>query len=141
DIESMAALHARLFPEETEDLIQTAALITKEHRLPLLGFGPKNFGEPIDWNRDPLSGRQWPKCFHADITLWHNDGSDIRVLWEVNRMAHLITLGRAYRLIGNEEFAREFFKQFESWREQNEVGFGANWCCAMEVALRAMNLL
>lgn len=137
----MVALHTRLLPEETENLIQSAALITKEHSWPLLGFGPKNFGETIDWNRDPLTGRQWPNRFHADITLWHNDGSDIRVLWELNRMAHLITLGRAYRLTGNEEFASEFFKQVETWREQNEVGFGANWCCAMEVALRAMNLL
>jgi hypothetical protein len=141
DQESLAPLHARLFPGETEAVVQTATLITKQHRWPLLGFGIKNFGDPIDWNRDPLTGRQWPGHFHADITLWHNDGSDIRVLWELNRLGHLITLGRAYRLTGNEEFAREFLNQVESWREQNAIGFGANWCCAMEVALRAMNLL
>src|SRR4030095_4405607 len=44
-------------------------------------------------------------------------------------------------LTGNEELAREFFNQLDSWREQNPIGFGANWSCAMEVALRAMNLL
>ncbi len=101
----------------------------------------RTFGHPIDWHRDPLSGRIWPRDYHADIPLWHNDGSDIRVLWELNRLGHLITLGRAYALTKEEEFAAEFFVQVESWREQNPVGRGANWSCAMEVALRAMNLL
>ena len=107
----------------------------------MLGFGEKDFGSPINWHRDPLSGRIWPLDYHADIPLWHNDGSDIRVLWELNRLGHLITLGRAYALTKEEEFAAEFFAQVESWREQNPVGRGANWSCAMEVALRAMNLL
>jgi uncharacterized heparinase superfamily protein len=130
-----------LFPEEAERLIESAWLITKEHHWPLLGFGEKDFGHPINWHRDPLSGRAWPLDFHADISLWHNDGSDIRVLWELNRLGHLVTLGRAYALTKEEEFAAEFFAQVESWREQNAVGRGANWSCAMEVALRAMNLL
>jgi hypothetical protein len=130
-----------LFPDETEWLIQSAWRITKEHRWPLLGLGEKEFGHQINWHRDPLSGRIWPLDYHADIPLWHNDGSDIRVLWELNRLGHLITLGRAYALTKDEEFAAEFFAQVESWREQNRVGRGANWSCAMEVALRAMNLL
>lgn len=130
-----------LFPDETQRLIEAALLMTTEHRWPLLGFGEKSFGQPVDWHRDPLSGRIWPLDYHADIPLWHNDGSDIRVLWELNRLGHLITMGRAYALTKQEEFAVEFFPQVESWREQNPVGRGANWSCAMEVALRAMNLL
>jgi uncharacterized heparinase superfamily protein len=149
-----SAAHRNLFPEETERVIESARLITKKHTWPLLGFGEKEFGEPpphagcrrgdpgpINWHRDPLSGRIWPLDYHADIPLWHNDGSDIRVLWELNRLGHLITLGRAYALTREEKFAAEFFAQVESWRQQNPVGRGANWSCAMEVALRAINLL
>lgn len=136
-----AAQQRALFPDETERALETAHLLTKEHRWPLLGFGDKEFGHPIDWHRDPLSGRIWPLNYHADVPLWHNDGSDIRVLWELNRLGHLVTLGRAYALTNDEDFAAEFFAQVESWREQNPVGRGANWACAMEVALRAMNLL
>jgi len=138
---STAERQRELFPDETKRLIESATVVTKEHRWPLLGFGEKEFGHPVDWHRDPLSGRIWPLDYHADIPLWHNDGSDIRVLWELNRLGHLITLGRAYALTKEEEFAAEFFTQVESWREQNPVGNGANWSCAMEVALRAMNLL
>lgn len=130
-----------LFPDETQELIAAAEKITNEHRWPLLGFGEKEFGAQINWHRDPLSGRNWPLDYHADIPLWHDDGSDIRVLWELNRLGHFITLGRAAAVTNNEAFAEEIFAQLESWREQNPVGLGANWSCAMEVALRVMNLL
>jgi hypothetical protein len=136
-----ASRQLNLFPEETERLIESAWLITNEHRWPLLGFGEKKFGDHINWHRDPLSERIWPLDYHADIPLWHNDGSDIRVLWELNRLGHLISLGRAYALTREEVFAAEFFAQVESWRQHNPVARGANWSCAMEVALRAMNLL
>jgi hypothetical protein len=130
-----------LFPEETERLIECAQLITKDHRWPLLGFGAQDFGAQINWHRDPLSGRIWPLDYHADVPLWQNDGSDIRVLWELNRLGHLVTLGCAYTLTKEEKVASEFFAQVESWRQQNPVGRGGNWSCAMEVALRAINLL
>ncbi|MDQ2975225.1 MAG: heparinase II/III family protein [Acidobacteriota bacterium] len=138
---STATEQQKLFPEETARLIESAQLIAQEHRWPLLGFGEKNFGPAINWLRDPLSGRIWPTDFHADIPLWHNDGSDIRVEWELNRLGHFLTLGRAYVMTGDEQLAEEFFAQTERWRGQNPPGHGPNWSCAMEVALRAMNLL
>ncbi len=141
EYDSTAKLQHQLFPDETRLLLETAELITRKHRWSLLGYGEKDFGASINWNRDPLSVRLWPLEYHATISLWHDDGSDIRVLWELNRLGHLITLGRAYALTKDEEFAAEFFRQVDGWREQNPVGRGANWSCAMEVALRAMNLL
>ena len=116
----VADAHNTYFPEECESLKKNAHWIVTEHRWPLLGFGELEFGSEIDWLRDR---------------------GDIRVLWELNRMGHLITLGRAYVLSGEEELAEEFFKQVESWNTQNRFGVGPNWSCAMEVALRAMNLL
>ncbi|HEV2829032.1 MAG TPA: alginate lyase family protein [Pyrinomonadaceae bacterium] len=138
---TIAALHRDLCPHETQQLFESAWTITREHRWVLLGFGEKEFGRSINWHRDPLSGIVWPLEYHADISLWQNEGSDIRVLWELNRLGHLVTLARAYALTKEEQFAVEFFEQVESWGEQNPLGRGANWSCAMEVALRAMNLL
>jgi hypothetical protein len=63
------------------------------------------------------------------------------VLWELNRLGHLSALARAYAAEGGEELAEEFFAQVESWAAQNPLGRGPNWACAMEVALRAVNLL
>src|SRR5438105_2988930 len=111
------------------------------HRWPLLGYGTLDFGAEVDWLREPVSGARWPLAYHGDVALMRGDGSDVRVLWELNRLGHLLVLARAYALAGDERFAEEFFAQVEGWRAQNPTGFGPNWACAMEVSLRAMNLL
>jgi hypothetical protein len=139
--QTTANLQRSLFPFETAQLLERAARITDEHCWPVLGYGEKCFGEKINWLNDPLSGAAWPLAYHADMQLFRGDGSDARVLWEVNRLAHLVTLARACAVTNDEKYAAEIFSQLASWREQNPMGRGANWACAMEAALRAMNLL
>jgi len=142
DFTRSAELQRKLFPQPTAQLIDQARRIVKEHCWPLLGFGEKCFGkEAIEWNRDPLSGFSWPLDYHADINLIRKDGSDARVVWELNRLSHFITLGRAYAVTNDVTFSKEFFQQLNSWRAQNPTARGVNWNCAMEVALRAINLL
>jgi hypothetical protein len=136
-----ASLQRHLFPFETAQLLERAARIVDEHCWPVLGYGEKVFGGEVEWLRDPLSGVLWPLAYHADVQLARNDGSDARVLWEINRLAHLHTLGRAFAVTSDERFSMEVFAQLASWRKQNPLGLGPNWACAMEVALRAINLL
>jgi hypothetical protein len=137
-----AELQKTLFPDQTEQLLVAANRIVEHHSWPLLGLAEKCFGVgEIDWHRDPLSDKQWPLSYHADINLFRNDGSDARVVWELSRLGHFITLGRAYAITSDDRFSDEFFSQLASWRAQNPVGRGVNWTCAMEVSLRAMNLL
>lgn len=138
--EDIADLQKSLYPSETAHLIEMAARISQKHRWPLMGYAEKDFGPEIKWRTDLLSAEEWPADYHAEIDL-ARDGRDVRVVWELNRLAHLITLGRAYTITQDEELAEEFFAQAESWRADNPVGRGPNWACAMEVALRAMNLL
>ncbi|MDT5295314.1 MAG: hypothetical protein QOJ76_2194 [Acidobacteriota bacterium] len=126
--------------EKSGGLIEDARAVV-EHRLPLLGYGTRELGATVDWLREPVSGVRWPLEYHGDVVLARGDGSDVRVLWELNRLGHLLTLGRAFAATSDEAWAEEFFAQVDSWRAQNPVGFGPNWACAMEVALRAMNLL
>ena|SRR5580765_4766917 len=142
DLKRTAALQQQVYPDETRRLIAQAERIANDHCWPLLGFGEKCFGdEEIDWHLDPLSGFRWPLDFHADVNLIRGDGSDARVLWELNRLSHFITLGRAYSITNDPKLAEAFLNQLSSWRKQNPTGRGVNWNCAMEVALRAINLL
>jgi hypothetical protein len=67
-------------------------------------------------------------------------GADVRVVWELNRLHHLVTLGRAYLLTGNERYTEEFLLQLASWYEANPPNFGANWVTAMEAGIRAVNI-
>lgn len=140
-LEKLSEIPAKQFPAESSALLQSARVIVTDHRWPLLGYGALNFGPEIEWLRDPVSGAQWPPDCHGHVSFTRVAGADVRVLWELNRMGHLITLGRAYAVTGDEGFAEEFFVQVEGWKDQNRLGFGPNWSCAMEVSLRAMNLL
>lgn len=92
-----------------------------------------NASEPreTEWRRDPLSGYLWPLDYHRDLKLFRSDGSDVRVVWELNRLGHLLRLDNA----------AQFLNQLRSWHADNPYGRGPNWTCAMEVALRAMNIL
>src|SRR5688500_14391756 len=99
------------------------------------------FSQPIEWNRDPRSGYLWPLDYHRDISLFRSDGSDIRLVWELNRLGHFLTLARAYKATNDERYVTEFLDQLKSWTEHNPYGRGPNWTCAMEVALRAVNLI
>jgi hypothetical protein len=127
--------------EELAKTFEEAREIVNHHRWPLLGYGVLDFGARVDWLREPVLGARWPLDFHGDVALVRGDGSDVRVLWELNRLGQLLTLARAYALTRDESLAEEFFAQVESWRAQNPAGFGPNWACAMEVSLRALNLL
>jgi hypothetical protein len=141
DAEELSRLAREKFPRETEELIARARKVTEENRWSLVGCGEFDFGARVDWLRDPLAGARWSREFHADVKLSRDDGSDVRVLWELNRLGHLVTLAQAYALTSDERLAEKFFADVESWRAQNPLGQGANWASAMEVALRAVNLL
>jgi hypothetical protein len=94
-------------------------------------LAPARVPPELEWRRDPRSGYLWPLDYHRDLKLQRSDGSDVRVLWELNRLGHLLHLDDPV----------EFVKQLRSWHDQNPYGRGPNWSCAMEVALRAINIL
>ena len=138
---STGKVQSRIFPKETAELVSEANLIIDQHCYSLLGYGQICFGEETKWCLDPLSGHLNPLVYHRNVRLNRDQGSDVRVLWELNRLAHFITLGRAYAVTNDEKFSAEFLEQVQSWSAQNPYGLGPNWHCAMEVALRAMNLV
>ena len=124
------------------DAVLTAAdRIARGSTWELAGFGTVTFHGENVWRRDPLTGKDWGLDYHADVVTYLNDGPDIRILWELNRFGHALTLARAYEASGDEALAETFFAQIESWLHQNPYGRGANWNCAMEVALRLVALL
>ncbi len=134
-------LHKSLFPYETTVLLASAERIVSSNRWELAGFGTLEFTSPNLWRTDPLDRKDWGLEYHADVVVFNDNGADIRVLWELNRFGHVIPLALAYALTGREDHAETFFCHVEEWMRQNPYGSGANWNCAMEVALRAMNLL
>ncbi len=119
-----------------------AADMVCAHRFELFGSGPTELGERIDWHSDFKSGLRWDLRHHTAINILDlSRPSDVKVVWELSRCHHWVRLGQAYRFTGNIQYAEECLAQWESWMEDNPVGFGVNWACAMEAAIRAINWL
>lgn len=141
ELEEIGKLQTQHFPNETAKLIADANKIVSASSWELAGLGHFEFTAENCWRCDPITGKDWGLDYHADVVTFSHDGADIRVLWELNRFGHAVTLACAYAVTRDEIYAGTFFTHIESWMKQNPYGRGANWNCAMEVALRAINLL
>ena len=112
-------------------------------RFRLLGFPPFELGAPPDWHTDPSSGFRWdPTTRPGGLDLMTRDSpADARVVWELNRFHHAVTLGVAQRLTGDVGYAAAFVSHVSDWLTANPTGYGVNWACAMETAIRSINWL
>lgn len=113
-----------------------------EHRFDLLGSGPVAMGGKIDWHRDFVTGFRWKRSsLYSQIPIIAAPGSDIKRPWELSRCQHFLALGLAGKLSGDEKYLKEYCSQIIDWINSNPVGFGVNWQCPMEAAIRAVNWL
>ncbi len=106
--------------------------------------------EPIDWQLDFKSGYRWREdLWHGDIRYGDVPGADVKVPWELARCQHLGILGLACHFARGdragfaapERYVREIRNQVLDFAATNPPGFGVNWACAMDVAIRATNMV
>ena len=112
------------------------------HRFDLLGSGLTTLGNSIPWRRDFISGHEWPLDHFSRLTMIDLDaGLDIKVPWELSRFYHAPLLGECFALTGDDAYAKELMAQLDHWWIENPVEFGPNWSNAMEVSIRAANMI
>jgi hypothetical protein len=108
----------------------------------ILGLGALRCGYVPAWNRDFVSGFEWPGSFHKRIDYVQiNTGCDVKVPWELSRLHCLTWLAQAWVATGDSKYTDASVAVLRDWRSKNPVGFGVNWTCSMEVAIRAVNIL
>jgi len=128
-------------PQQATSLVSRAEKICS-HKFDLLGYRDLDFGDPIDWSLDPVSGRRasnapWRRVPYLD----YDKVGDHKVPWELSRHQHLTVLVRAWRLSGRDEFLFEAIDQFRDWRRQNPYPRGIHWTSALEVGFRTLSWL
>lgn len=110
----------------------------------VLGYGyiPKPSGAA--WHADPLHGHAWkPRYFaRCDFVALHVR-ADVKIPWELSRLQWLLWLAEA--ALDSEPAEQEAIKAqmlftMKDWAAANPAGYGVNWACGMEVAIRAANL-
>lgn len=138
--ETLRGLYATRFSGERERLVAELERILA-HEFDLLGSGPVRMGPAIDWHLDFKSGYRFP----ADVPSQSIDyaqlerPSDVKVPWELSRGQYLTRLAQAWVLMRDVRAPREFEAQVRSWIEANPPGYGVNWACTMDVALRSVS--
>jgi len=93
---------------------------------------------PIDWQLDFKSGYRWREDhLSGALRYGHEPGVDVKVPWELARLQHLPWLAMA----GDKAAIQEFRAQVLDFAAANPPGYGVNWLCTMDVAIRAANIL
>ena len=105
----------------------------------LLGHERVSAGTPIDWHRDPSTGtrapmRHWSRIAYLDPAVV----GDYKLLWELNRHQHFVTLGQAYAYSRDTRYAEAFAAQLSNWIRANPPRIGVNWASSLEVSYRSI---
>lgn len=134
---TVAAFRSR-WPATAQALIEKADRICAG-KFDLLGYKNLSFGDPIDWQFEPLTGKRIPLLHWSKLDYLNADvAGDKKIIWELNRHQYFMTLGQAYWLTGDERYARVFAAHLEAWMEANPPKLGINWASSLEVAFRSM---
>lgn len=134
---SQADVLAALGNEGKGELLQEADEILGGH-LRLFGGEPVPFELTFD---QPL--RHWTEYETGKAAIPYGGAAvkDIKFIWEPARFGWALTLGRAYRVSGDEHYAEGFWQCFEEFRNANPAYMGPHWMNGQEVAIRLMSLL
>ncbi|OLC49689.1 MAG: hypothetical protein AUH43_07235 [Acidobacteria bacterium 13_1_40CM_65_14] len=96
-------------------------------------------GRAVDWHYDPVHDRRAPAAFWADVPYLDPALGDHKIIWEINRHQHWLTLGRALWLTGDPRHRVAIVERLESWLAANPPLVGINWASMLEIGLRALS--
>jgi hypothetical protein len=151
EISERAELLRRHLPDEAAGILREADEICG-HRFRLLGYENLCFtleggsGSEFDWHLDPVHGKRapfdpWFKIPFLDFAVV----GDHKVIWELNRHQHLVTLAKAQLLSrdndndNDDKYVRELTSLWHSWIRANPYPLGINWGSTLEVAFRSLS--
>lgn len=140
-------------PVGTDQLFEEYCEKSKEHCFNFLGSGWINVNlrdtntecNEIDWHCDFISHFHFDES--RDSRLLEKDtfpsGVDVKVPWELARMQHLPMIAFQAVMEPSKGFQNysEFKSEVRDFISNNAIGFGINWVCTMDVALRIVSWL
>ena len=94
------------------------------------------------WHHDIKSYFQYDhNAAHHNVKIPINVNTDIKNLWEISRMQHLVLVAHRYSTTKNKKDLRYIFSNILDFIAHNPPGRGVNWACTMDVSIRLVNWL
>ncbi len=124
------------------DRARLRALATDARRGRILAFGSwtADFGDPIDWYRNPRNGRHWDSQSHSSSALAAEAAvGDVKLSWEVARFPQAFHFARA-AAFGDDAAANAaaMGRQLRSFLANTPFPLGIHWNSGQELAIRWM---
>ena len=118
-----------------DDRLLKAATDAEAGKLMAFGAVPVNYGNPIAWHTDPLTGREWPRRHWSRCAL-RVPGKEIKLTWEPARFEQVFLFLRAQAATGDERWRKVFYAQVSHWMLENPYRIGVHWANGQEIAIR-----
>jgi hypothetical protein len=138
--EKLARDILREFPGSVADATARAERILAGE-YDLLGYERLRFASPgreVDWHLDPVHQRRAPMTFWTTVPFLDPACGDHKIIWELNRHQHWLTLGRAFWLTGEVRFRERAVAELGAWLETNPPLTGINWSSMLELGFRTL---
>jgi hypothetical protein len=127
---------SRISTEEQQNIISAANEWLRD-RASFFSLKHVALGDPIDWHRDYSSGIVAPIRYSGLINSRQKGKiGDIKYIWELNRLQHLLLLALAAGWTGNTNYGEKIEKQALSWDKSNPFMMGLNWKSPLEAGMR-----
>lgn len=138
DPTATAEVVGQRWPEEAAALVAVADDACDGH-FGLLGFERLSWPTPIDWHWDPVWAKRAPADHWSRVPFLDPAVvGDHKIIWELNRHGHLVTLAQASLLTGDPRYAATVSEHLTAWVAANPPKLGINWCSSLELALRSI---
>ena len=126
------------FSDNRQQTIEAAEKYMR-HEFDIFGQSLK-FPDGIDWHYDPLFDKSVPLIYWRDINYYSPDTvKEVKYIWELNRCQHFVTLGKAYFLTADEQYAKALLRQWMDWIDKNPYKMGIYWTSSRECAFRLLS--
>src|SRR5205807_8897936 len=80
-------------------------------------------------------------AFWSEVPYLDPKCGDHKIIWELNRHQHWLTLGRAFWLTGDVRYRDHCIAELKSWMADNPPLMGINWASMLELGFRSLSWL
>ena len=105
-------------------------------------FGhPVRLADPPLWNRNPLSGAEWPDRLSKSIDYHDATGAgDPKYVWELGRLTPLPLMALAARSTDDPRAAARTLAWLDDWNLRHPLGHGIHHTSGIEMAARVLTV-